>query len=948
MDSLIALVLLACLLTFVGAVLGIVAFARIGTLRAEVRDLRDHVTQLKRPPQVDGGVEAEGAEDADAPNEDRPDRRHDPLPQSSLPQSPSPQPPTPNQAPTTTESVSREASTKASTSDRTDDAAPATSGTTPAPPPPPPPSPPSAFVLDPWPLMRALQRNWMAWLGGLSIALAGIFLARYAIEQGLLGPVARVALGLATGVALHAAAAWLRKNSGSHPSLAAMAGGGSITLFATLLAALHYYQMFSPTLVFVVLALVALATMWLAVAHGPLLAIIGMLGAYAVPVLVSTGSGNVLAALIYALIISASVLLLARVVRIGWLWWGAVIGALGWWLLSLDSSQVDGMRGLYLAALAYLLLAICPDNWRLLKTQPGGVWLPSRLAGGAKDDADSQTHENENENETDDEARPPIWERGVPAVLLGIVLAQFVSMLHSGWLEYWPAFFALPALLLFVGLRQPRLLAVVWTLLLGTWLCIVSLYTTLPNLDLGRINEPVVTYGALFLSLASLALLHLLAALWGVRHGGHRAWWASLLAMTPVLSCLCAYLAASAATRPLYWTLLFAGVAAVQMAIAVIATNRAANRSADREGPRWIGIWHFIAGHSGYALAVSVFFEAATLTLALAAQVLSLAWLIRRFDVPAIGWLLKLVVAVVVVRLTINPWLADYPDLWHWPLWTYGGATLLCWASSRQLVAYSRLRQWTEIATLHLFVLTVWAEARYLLHDGQILFAGYSFAEATLNIGLAGALSLVYHQRARISGRLASWYRGYSLALLALALLNYGGIVRSLMDSDRWAVDAIGPEPVFNLLTLALGLPIVLGLLFARFYRSEAQSARKLAALFVGIAGFVFVSFQIRHLWQGTVSLRTSTSAGELYTYSVVWLLMAVGAMLLAGMRQWPSLYRGGLALLAVVIVKIFLIDLSDLDGLLRVASFMGLGLALVGISFLHQRIKPGATTRSS
>jgi uncharacterized membrane protein len=47
--------------------------------------------------------------------------------------------------------------------------------------------------------------------------------------------------------------------------------------------------------------------------------------------------------------------------------------------------------------------------------------------------------------------------------------------------------------------------------------------------------------------------------------------------------------------------------------------------------------------------------------------------------------------------------------------------------------------------------------------------------------------------------------------------------------------------------------------------------------------------------------------------------------------------------MLAVVILKIFLIDLSDLDGLLRVASFMGLGLALVGISFLHQRIKPGA-----
>jgi uncharacterized membrane protein len=219
----------------------------------------------------------------------------------------------------------------------------------------------------------------------------------------------------------------------------------------------------------------------------------------------------------------------------------------------------------------------------------------------------------------------------------------------------------------------------------------------------------------------------------------------------------------------------------------------------------------------------------------------------------------------------------------------------------------------------------------------------YSFTEATLYIGLAGALSLVYHQRARISGGLARWYKGYSLLLLAFALLNYLGILGNLANSERWAVNAIGEQPVFNLLTLALGLPIVLGLLFTRYYGAAGSGARKLAALFVGLASFFFLSFQVRHLWQGTVSLNTSTSSGELYTYSVVWLLMAVAAMLAGGLRQWQNLYRGGLVLLSVVILKIFLVDLSDLDGLLRVASFMGLGLALVGISFLHQKIKPGA-----
>ncbi len=45
----------------------------------------------------------------------------------------------------------------------------------------------------------------------------------------------------------------------------------------------------------------------------------------------------------------------------------------------------------------------------------------------------------------------------------------------------------------------------------------------------------------------------------------------------------------------------------------------------------------------------------------------------------------------------------------------------------------------------------------------------------------------------------------------------------------------------------------------------------------------------------------------------------------------------------AVVILltvsKVFLIDASDLTGLYRVASFLGLGLSLIGIGYLYQRL---------
>ena len=81
-----------------------------------------------------------------------------------------------------------------------------------------------------------------------------------------------------------------------------------------------------------------------------------------------------------------------------------------------------------------------------------------------------------------------------------------------------------------------------------------------------------------------------------------------------------------------------------------------------------------------------------------------------------------------------------------------------------------------------------------------------------------------------------------------------------------------------------------------------------------------------------------------MYTYSVVWLLCAVTALLAGSWRYGTQVYRAGMALLALVIVKIFLVDLSDLEGLWRVASFMGLGLALLGVAFLHQKFQKSAS----
>ena len=58
--------------------------------------------------------------------------------------------------------------------------------------------------------------------------------------------------------------------------------------------------------------------------------------------------------------------------------------------------------------------------------------------------------------------------------------------------------------------------------------------------------------------------------------------------------------------------------------------------------------------------------------------------------------------------------------------------------------------------------------------------------------------------------------------------------------------------------------------------------------------------------------------------------------------------YPIGLAMLALVIAKIFIVDMADLVGLMRVASFLGLGLSLLGLAFLHQRFAPSGDTEDT
>ena len=208
-------------------------------------------------------------------------------------------------------------------------------------------------------LRTGFEQNWMTWIGAIALAFGGIFLAKYSLEAGLLSPVMRLSLGGLFGVGLIIAASYLHYKriifEGFNNYIpAALASGGFITCFALTLLAYSSYEMLSPTTAFIVLAIIAISASIMAITLGPLLAVLGIIGAYSVPIWVNTGSSNVFALFMYVGFVSLSASLVAHKVQRAWLWYLMWAGHIGWYLVGFIIMQLKSNTPWLLATFALL------------------------------------------------------------------------------------------------------------------------------------------------------------------------------------------------------------------------------------------------------------------------------------------------------------------------------------------------------------------------------------------------------------------------------------------------------------------------------------------------------------------------------------------------------------------------------------------------------------------
>jgi uncharacterized membrane protein len=790
-------------------------------------------------------------------------------------------------------------------------------GAVPAPPPLPQPVATPSFE-------ERVGTRWVVWVGGLTLALGGFFMVRYSIEAGLIGPGVHVMLGAAFALALLAAGEWLRRKESvstiealpiaNIPAI--LTAAGTAVAFATVYAAYALYGFLVPATAFILLGLVALGTLAAALLHGPALAGLGVVAAFATPILVSSDKPDFWALYIYLAIVTAASFALARIRLWRWLAVTTIAFALAWTLpcLQCEDPMVGAhvfhvIAGFILAA----LLVVC-----------GFMFGPPAEEGRIE----------------------PISSSALAAYLLGAT-AIVITSLHAD--AAMTAFAILVAGTLLIAWRAPAATgavaaaAVLAAVVFLEWAVLANPdMLVLPGGPLPDIG-PHATDGSVSLHLTSAAIFAI-----GFGVAGFLAQGRSTSAIIPVV-----WSGAAVFTPLALLVALYARIAHLDRSIpfAILAVILAAAFGAATE---WLGkrdsrpglpisIALFATGTlSALALALTFALDKGLLSIAIALMSLGTAWVSMQRPIPFLRSLAAILAGIVVMRTAYEPRIAGdaigTTPIFNWLLWGYGVPALSFWAGS----IFLRRRgddppqRAVESAAILFTVLLVFTEIRHAVNGGDIYRDSADLTEVALQVCTALAMAIGL-ERLRIRSRSVVHNVGAVLLTIYAGLAILFGLM--LWETPIfWSIDVGG---VFiNLLLLGYALPAVLALLlsYAVAGRRSAWYGNTIAAGALLLA-LTYLTFEIRRFYHGPVLTDGVTGGAEQYTYSIAWL--AFGVVLL-GIGILVNSQRARLAsavVIALTIVKAFLIDMSTLTGVYRALSFMCLGLVLVAIGWLYQRI---------
>ncbi|WP_109109657.1 DUF2339 domain-containing protein [Azospirillum sp. TSO35-2] len=799
-------------------------------------------------------------------------------------------------------------------------------------------------------LEDSLASRWLIWLGGATMALAAAFFIKLSVDHGWLGPGVRVTLGLLFGVGLMVGGEWLRRRPDQRliatlrPDYVppALTAAGLFTAFASVYGGFALFDLFAPLVAFALLAALSLGGIGLSLLQGPFIAALGLLAGYVTPLLVASNNPDAWGLFAYLLALNGAGM--AVVLYRGWRWlgWGALAGAALWPLLWMIDPWRTGdalPTGIYLLLTTALflmpaVLGVVDDT--LPTPEPAAAGWRSALPDWIRR-----------------QRRHPADRLAMMAMRLFGLLAAVMSWIDSHRTLSLVVLALYAALALVAGRRTERIAGAAWTAALAVLLALApwSLpYVPASPPPLNVDGQPLIIASpeglpaevARFLwvgaGFAALFGIGGFVALWGARRA---ALWASLSALVPLALLTLAYALVEPPEASVGWP-----TAALVLAALLVGATTPLARHRHRPGAS-LGLAAFAAGAVGaIALGATMTLQEAWLTVALALQVPVLAWLERQLNLRELRGIALLVAVAVLVRLAVNPSVLDYEG-YGWIAYGYGLPALGFLLAARWMrTAPGEKGDDLVVMVLEagalVFTTLMLSLAIHRWMSGDLQAAPSTLAEVALHtLSWLGLAVLLAGDRRWSARPVARWGRRLLVGLAALTAFA----LHLLALNPLWTDDPVGNWPIVNRLLLAYGAPALLGLVYLWLDPPPSKPVRQAAPVLPLLLIATNLALEIRRAFQGPVLSGYDVSDAEWYSYSAGFLLFAV-VILVSGMRfGWGWMRHAGLALVLAVVAKVFLSDMSDLEGMYRVASFLGLGLCLVTIGYLYQRLlrPPGA-----
>ncbi len=768
------------------------------------------------------------------------------------------------------------------------------------------------------------------WIGAVSLICAGFFLMKYSIELGWMKPAVRTCLGAIFGFILLGFGHYII----NRPHIAnakrmgqALLGSGIVTIYVCVYAAVNLYGLIPSITGFALMAAITVAAVLVSLIYGQPIAVFGLVGGLLTPALIGSDDPNAIAMFIYLFALFALTL--------------TIFTRNGWWKLSLLAlAGVFSWSGFFAFtsadALILIIFAIAVVTAVLIAT--------SKIIMV----------------DTSDKEKRYIHGMNLFAVACGVLTIGWVSVQMTLTLFDWSMFGLLSLALMFLAYFQPHIyqkaffvkmmatiiLFYIWAnnailldnLIVLAWM--IGIYIIGAAFMMRRVHDPRFwafsqIIAGLSLYLVSYFSFDLSQPLWATAPF-------ALSELTPTPSKL---------PFDLFWGF-------VAFVLSIITINQISDiykkYHADTKIREHLLAIYVLAASAIISLGLAIELPWSYIPLAISAQIAATAFVNKYVDIKFLSTMLTALALlftamhfeqiILFALLSFLSLMGETPfiglDVLKAPLFSLGLPTiflsLALWLSFKAKNVDKKIVQLLSAiiigSAMALFYYLV--RGLPLENNWQIFTIFSSFVErGIITVSLAiFAVALFRLSKLEDMSFVKSWAR--ILIYITMFRLIYFDLFlyNPLIENSQ----IVGDMLFLNGVTLTYGFGT---LLFAWSRNNDYMiKGKKLFQAMSFIFLFALITLTIRQFFHGSDLTSKLMSSAELYSYSVIWLIMGLGLLTWGIKKTNKTIRLASLAFITLAILKVFLYDSAELNGLYRVFSFLGLGICLIGLSYIYSK----------